>query len=426
MGQPTLPPPSSPLTPRLVRTAWIVVALLWPVALLNYLDRQMLAAMKFSVMGDIPDIALEANWGYMLAQFKWVYAFLSPVGGYIADRYSRRVTICGSLLVWSAVTWATGHVTTYEGLLWTRTLMGISEAFYIPAALALIADYHTGGTRSRAVGIHQTAIYCGIIIGGFSGYVADAPQLGWRVAFDVTGVAGILYALPLFLFLRDAPKVAANSSGTPTLSIGATARELLTNGSFLLLIACFTLPALAGWVVKDWMPAILKEMFQIGQGKAGVSATLYVNLASLAGAFLGGWAADRLMQRTLRGRIIISAIGMSLLIPSLFGVGNSATLTGAILFLILFGLGWGFFDCNNMPILSQIVRPELRATGYGLMNLVSISCGGLADWGFGLLRDRHVPLNIIFGTFASAALLSVVLVLLIKPRPERASSPSHS
>jgi MFS family permease len=426
MGQPTLPPPTSPLTPRLVRTAWIVVALLWPVALLNYLDRQMLAAMKFSVMGDIPDIALEANWGYMLAQFKWVYAFLSPVGGYIADRYSRRVTICGSLLVWSVVTWATGHVTTYEGLLWTRTLMGISEAFYIPAALALIADYHTGGTRSRAVGIHQTAIYCGIIIGGFSGYVADAPQLGWRVAFDVTGVAGILYALPLFLFLRDAPKVAANSSGTPTLSIGATARELLTNGSFLLLIACFTLPALAGWVVKDWMPAILKEMFQIGQGKAGVSATLYVNLASLAGAFLGGWAADRLMQRTLRGRIIISAIGMSLLIPSLFGVGNSATLTGAILFLILFGLGWGFFDCNNMPILSQIVRPELRATGYGLMNLVSISCGGLADWGFGLLRDRHVPLNIIFGTFASAALLSVVLVLLIKPRPERASSPSHS
>ena len=174
------------------------------------------------------------------------------------------------------------------------------------------------------------------------------------------------------------------------------------------------------------MPAILKEMFSIGQGKAGVSATLYVNLASLAGAFLGGWAADRLMRRTLRGRIIISAIGMSLLIPSLFGVGNSATLTGAILFLILFGLGWGFFDCNNMPILSQIVRPELRATGYGLMNLVSISCGGLADWGFGLLRDRHVPLNIIFGIFASAALLSVVLVLLIKPRPEHSSGLNQS
>ena len=419
--------PTPSTSAALIRTAWLVVALLWPVALLNYLDRQMLAAMKFSVMTDIPDIRSDANWGYMLAQFKWVYAFLSPVGGYLADRFSRRITISASLFVWSAVTWATGHVTSYESLLWTRTLMGISEAFYIPAALALIADYHSSRTRSRAVGLHQVAIYCGIIIGGFSGYVADAPHLGWRLAFDVTGVVGILYAIPLLLLLRDAPRATtasiddgaiAAASPRQQLSLGTALKTLLTNGSFLLLVACFTLPALAGWVVKDWMPALLKDMFNIGQGQAGVSATLYVNLASLTGAFLGGWAADRLMRRTLRGRIIISALGMSLLIPSLFGVGNSSTLAGAIVFLTLFGLGWGFFDCNNMPILSQIVGPELRATGYGIMNFVSISCGGLADWGFGILRDRHVPLNLIFGAFAATALVSVLLVLLIKPRPE--------
>jgi MFS transporter, Spinster family, sphingosine-1-phosphate transporter len=435
---------SSTRSHTLARTAWLIVALLWPVALLNYLDRQMLAAMKFSVMADIPDIHSDANWGYMLAQFKWVYAFLSPVGGYIADRYSRRVTISASLFVWSAVTWWTGHVTTYEALLWTRTLMGISEAFYIPAALALIADYHSSRTRSRAVGLHQVAIYCGIIIGGFSGYVADAPDLGWRMAFDVTGVVGIIYAIPLLLLLRDAPRAAttpavshagdmANATDAragvsaqvrPRPSIRMALRTLLTNGSFLLLVACFTLPALAGWVVKDWMPALLKDMFNIGQGQAGVSATLYVNLASLAGAFLGGWAADRLMRRTLRGRIIISALGMSLLIPALFGVGNASTLTAAIVFLTIFGLGWGFFDCNNMPILSQIVGPELRATGYGIMNLVSISCGGLADWGFGVLRDRQVPLNLIFGAFAAVALVSVVLVLMIKPRPEATAAPA--
>ena len=132
-----------------------MVALLWPVALLNYLDRQLLANMKSSVMQDIPSIGSDANWGKMLGQFKWVYAFLSPLGGYIADRFSRRLTICGSLFVWSAVTWVTGHVTTYDGLLWTRSLMGISEAFYIPAALALISDYHAGPTRSRAVGMHD-------------------------------------------------------------------------------------------------------------------------------------------------------------------------------------------------------------------------------------------------------------------------------
>lgn len=403
---------------RSLRTAWLVVALLFPVALLNYLDRQMMAAMKYSVMADIPSIATDANWGMMLGQFKWVYAILSPVGGYIADRFSRRYTICASLFVWSLVTWWTGHVKSYDELLWARSLMGVSEAFYIPAALALIANHHVGETRSRAVGFHQMGIYVGIMIGGFSGYVADAPTLGWRWAFDVTGLAGVLYAVPLLFLLRDAPKhFDPNAAVAPgNTGLGAAAKELVTNRSFILLVLYFTLPALAGWVVKDWMPAILKDKFAIGQGKAGVSATLFVNIASLIGAFLGGWLADRWMRRSERGRIYTSALAMSLLIPSLFGVGNSGTLAVAVFFLVLFGLGWGAFDCNNMPILSQIVRPELRATGYGVMNLVSISCGGFADVAFGALRDRHVPLNVIFGVFAATAMLSVVLVLLIRPK----------
>ena len=401
----------------LSRTAWLVVALLWPVALLNYLDRQMLASMKFSVMADIPSIGSEANWGKMLGQFKWVYALLSPVGGYIADRFSRRYTICGSLFVWSTVTWATGHVTTYDGLLLTRSLMGISEAFYIPAALALIADYHAGHTRSRAVGLHQMAIYVGVIIGGFSGYVADAPALGWRFAFDACGIAGIIYALPLAFLLRDAPKSASTDTfAAPRNSVVQSAKELLGNGSFILLVLYFTLPAMAAWIVRDWMPAILKQQFNIGQGKAGVSAALYWQAAAIGGAMLGGWLADRWMRRNTRGRIFVSALGMCLIIPALFGVGNAGTLGIAITFLALFGLGWGFFDCNNMPILCQIVRPELRATGYGIMNLVSISCGGFADWGFGRLRDLHVPLQVTFGIFASVAAVSAVLVLLIRPR----------
>jgi MFS family permease len=397
--------------------AWLVVALLFPVALLNYLDRQMLATMKSAVEQDIPEVVSQENWGYMLGQFKWVYAFLSPVGGYIADRFSRRYTICASLFIWSAVTWTTGNVATYPGLLWTRTLMGISEAFYIPAALALIADYHAAETRSRAVGLHQIAIYCGVILGGFGGYVSDSPHLGWRFAFTAAGLFGIAYAVPLLWLLRDAPRQ-MEIKGPPQPTPWAAARELLTNFSFILLVLYFTLPALAGWVVRDWMPNILEKRFPIGAGLAGVSATLYANIASLFGAFLGGWAADRLMRLTIRGRIYVSAAGMALIIPALFGVGNAGTLLSAILFLALFGLGWGFFDGNNMPILSQIVRPELRATGYGLMNLVSISCGGLADWGFGALLNRNVPLNIIFSVFAGIALFSAVLVLLIQPRPE--------
>ncbi|KAB2654240.1 MAG: MFS transporter [Verrucomicrobia bacterium] len=400
------------------RYAWLIVGLLVPVALLNYLDRQMIAAMKSSVMNDVTGFSNEKAWGQMLGQFKWVYAFLSPVGGYIADRFGRKFTICGSLFAWSAITFVTGHVTMYDGLLWTRTLMGVSEAFYIPAALALIMDYHTGNTRSRATGLHQMGIYCGVILGGFTGYVADAPALGWRWMFNVTGLVGIIYAPVLLMVLRDVTKQISASDVEKKTRVVTAVCELLSNKSFILLVFYFTLPALAGWVVRDWMPAILQKSFNISQGKAGVSATLYWQAAAILSAFFGGWLADRWMHQSDRGRIYVSAIGMALIIPALFGVGNAPNLHSlslAIASLVLFGVGWGFFDGNNMPILSQIVRPKLRATGYGIMNLVSISFGGFADVGFGALRDRNVALNTIFGVFAGIALLSVVVVLLIKP-----------
>ncbi|AMV39079.1 MFS transporter [Planctomyces sp. SH-PL62] len=417
MSAPSSDPDFPDTSPSLPRIAWMTVAMLAPVALLNYLDRQMLAAMKTSMMADIPDIASRENWGFMLGSFKWVYAVLSPIGGYIADRYSRRLVIVSSLFVWSAVTWVTGYVTTYDGLVATRALMGISEAFYIPAALALITDFHRGSTRSRAVGIHQTGIYAGLILGGFAGHVADAPDLGWRFAFQACGLVGVVYAIPLLLVLRD-PPVRESEREHRGASMGSALGELARNRDFLLLVIYFTLPAMAGWVVKDWMPDILKERFGLTQGNAGVYAVLPVQIASLVGVVFGGWMADMGMRRSDRGRIFVSAVGMILFLPALFGVGLSEHLGLAVAFLILYGIGWGFFDCNNMPILSQIVPPDRRATGYGVMNLVSISCGGFADWGFGALRDRHMPLSVIFGVFALIALVSVAVVLAIRPKPE--------
>lgn len=436
--------------------AWLIVALLFPVALLNYLDRQMLSVMKSSVTSDIPfpqaaasgslgffewlshwlgfkgSFVGEGAWGLMLGQFKWVYAVLSPIGGYIADRFSRKWTICLSLFAWSAVTWMTGQVTTFEGLLWTRTMMGVSEAFYIPAALALIADYHQAHTRSRAVGIHQIGMYCGVIIGGFSGHIADSPDFGWRFAFTLAGIVGVIYAFPLLFIVRDNPlshelRSKARNEGTSSgYSMWTVLRELFGNPSFLFLVICFTFPAMPGWIVRDWMPSILEKQFHLSQGTAGVSATLYSNIACLLAAFGGGMMADYLMKKTQRGRIYVSATGIFLLVPALFGVGNASTLVMAITFLILFGIGWGFFDCNNMPILSQIVRPELRATGYGLMNLVSISSGGFADWGFGILRENGYSLNFSFGVFATFALISVGFMLAIRPRSDLSTIPSSA
>jgi len=392
------------------RTAWLVVALLVPVALLNYLDRQLLAAMKSSVMGDIPDIQTDGNWGRMLGQFKWVYAVLSPVGGWIADRVGRRLTICTSLAAWSVVTWLTGEASSYRELLWTRTAMGFSEAFYIPAALALIADFHIGGSRSTAVGVHQTGIYLGQMLGGLAGFVADAPGYGWQWMFSACGIVGVIYALPLMATLKNPPRTGEEA---PKASPVAAASELFTNRNFLLLVAYFTLPAIAGWVIRDWGPKILRDQFGLTQGRAGMIAVFTVQIASLAGVLCGGLLADRLVRRSARGRIFASALGMVFFLPAMFGIGHAASVPMAIVALAIFGIGWGFFDCNNMPILCQVARPGLRATGYGIMNLVSISCGGLADWAFGRMRDAGWPLNASFAAFASMALVAVGLMLWI-------------
>lgn len=400
---------------RTATGAWLAVGLLWPVALLNYLDRQIFATMKKSIIAGVPDIVTDARFGELMAVFLFSYGLCSPLGGYVADRFSRRWVIMASLTIWSAVTWLTGQARTYDEIWWARALMGISEACYIPAGLALIADFHSDATRSRAVGVHQSGIYAGMILGGAGGYIADSSY-GWRSGFSWFGLAGLLYTAVLFLFLRGAPRPSATSGEVAPVSPGKSLRELLGIGSFLLLVLYFTLPAMPGWVVKSWMPTVLADTFQLGQGKAGVSATLWVTLASLAGVLIGGALADRWMRRTRRGGIYVSAVGVVLCIPALFGIGFAPTLGVAIASLVLFGLGWGFFDVNNMPILCQIVRPELRSTGYGIMNLVSITGGGWAVRKIGALRDAGTPPSQIFSLCAAAATVSIVLVLLIKPR----------
>lgn len=404
--------PSTP-APSPMRTAWLMVVLLLPVALLNYLDRQLVATMQKSIMGSVDDLKTQAQWGHLLAWFKWTYALASPFAGYVADRFGRRHVIALSLFVWSADTWATAHATSYDQLLATRAIMGLSEAFYIPAALALIADHHGTATRSRAVGLHQIGIYVGVMLGSLGGYVADDPALGWRWAFTGLGLLGVVYAFPLWWWLRDTPRARPAEAPRAFAAVG----DLLGNRDFRLLLLYFTLPALAGWVVRDWMPSVLQKELGLTQGLAGVSAVVWWQGAAIVSALGGGWLADRWMRRSPRGRQQVSALGMSLIVPALLGVGiviGQGSLPLAIAFLVLFGLGWGLFDSNNMPILAQIARPDQRATGYGLMNLASISCGGLADVGFGWLRDHQVPLNLIFGGFAAVACLSAWLVLKIR------------
>ncbi len=392
----------------------MVVGLLWPVALLNYMDRQMLAAIRPAIRADIPSIANDQDFGTLMAVFMWVYAFLSPLGGFVADRFNRRWTLIGSLFVWSAVTWLTGHLHTYSQLLWCRAAMGISEAFYMPAALAFIVDFHPGPTHSRAVGFHQSGIYTGMALGGVSGYIAQTTS--WRDCFTWFGWIGVAYAVVLMMTLRNPPREPGTVKSASPVKVMATCRALWTAPAFALLVAYFTLPAIAGWMMKNWLPTFLADRFHLPPGPAGLSASGYIQIASLAGVLLGGVVADFWLRHQVRGRIFTSVSGVLLLAAAMIGVGHAGSFAVAVVFMILFGLGWGFFDCNSMPILCQIVRPEHRATGYGFMNLVSISLGAGATVLLGWMRDHNLRFTLAFTLAAGLAVLGVLLILQVKPR----------
>lgn len=182
---------------------WVVVGLLWFVALLNYMDRQILSTLRPSIAVDIVSLESAAVFGNLMAVFLWIYGFASPVAGIVADKLNRKWLIVGSLFVWSAVTLAMGYATTYEQLYVLRAIMGVSEAFYIPAGLALIADYHTDKTRSLAIGIHMTGLYFGQALGGFGATIASSYS--WQNTFIFFGFIGVLYAaiLSFTLFERQ-------------------------------------------------------------------------------------------------------------------------------------------------------------------------------------------------------------------------------
>lgn len=369
---------------------WIVVGLLWGVALLNYMDRQMLSTMKDAMQVDIVELQSATNFGYLMAIFLWIYALMSPVSDVIADRLSRKWLIVGSLFVWSSVTYLMGIAETFNQVVWLRALMGVSEALYIPAGLSLIADYHTGKSRSLAVGIHMTGLYTGQAIGGFGATVADA--FSWHTTFHWFGIIGIAYAVILMLFLHDkkteilpTEKLQTNPQKEKE-SVFTSLKSLLTNVAFWVILLYFAAPSLPGWATKNWLPTLFAENLDLPMSQAGPISTITIAVSSFIGVLIGGPLSDKWVQKNLRGRVYTGAIGLGLTIPSLLLLGFGHNLVAVVGAGLLFGIGYGIFDTNNMPILCQFVSHKQRATAYGVMNMIGVSAGAfithlLGRWG---------------------------------------------
>ena len=398
--------------------AWSVVGLLFPVAMLNYLDRQMLATMGLSISADFAELQGASgaeNFGRLMSIFLWIYAFCSPLSGLIADRVNRKWLIVFSLGVWSAVTLAMGQVHDYQTLYWLRATMGMSEAFYIPAGLSLIADYHRGATRSLAIGIHMSAIYLGQALGGVGGWVAQ--DISWRVAFGSCGIIGVGYAIVLAFFLQEKSnrhEVAVSPDHGGSILPVKTFSGVHWLG-FILLLLCFCLPSLPGWAIKNWLPTMLQDRFLLDQKSSGLYATLTTASSGFLGVLLGGKVSDMLAKRHLRGRTWTSAAGLLLTVPALAGIGFAPTLPLVVVCAAFYGLGFGMFDANNMPILCQLAPSRFRATGYGLMNFFGIAAGAFLTPLLGRLKDHGVPLATGFAFCAIPAVLAVVLMLLLRP-----------
>lgn len=392
---------------------WLVVALLWVVALLNYMDRQMLSTMQDAMKFDIVELQKAEAFGALMAVFLWIYGIVSPFAGVVADRVSRKKLVVGSLFVWSAVTYLMGYASDFTQLYWLRALMGVSEALYIPSALSLIADWHEGKSRSLAIGIHMTGLYVGQAVGGFGATIA--ATFSWHSTFYWFGIIGIAYSVVLALLLHDKPKtvdaVAASPNPATLMKKESLWRGLsvvLSTWAFWVILIYFAVPSLPGWATKNWLPTLFADNLGLEMAQAGPMSTITIAASSFVGVLLGGVLSDKWVLRNIRGRIYTSAIGLGMTIPALVLLGFGHSVVAVVGAGMLFGIGFGMFDANNMPILCQIISAKYRATAYGVMNMVGVFAGAAVTHLLGKWTDGG---NLGMGFAVLGGIVIVALVL---------------
>lgn len=399
---------------------WLVVGLLWVVALLNYMDRQMLSTMQQNIANDIHALQNAEAFGALMAIFLWVYGISSPFSGAVADRVSRKWLIVGSLGVWSAVTYAMGLCHDFQSLMWLRGIMGISEALYIPSALSLIADYFTGRGRSLAIGLHMTGLYCGQALGGFGSMVASTWS--WQQTFHWFGIIGVAYAIVLIFLLHE--KAGRGVAARPVPSGEAQGRKggkesmlqsfgvVFSTMAFWVILFFFASSSIPGWATKNWLPTLFHDNLDLSMDWAGPMATLTIAVSSFIGVMIGGPISDRWVRSNVRGRIYTSAIGMAMMIPALVFIGLAHNAWLSVLAGLFFGIGYGMFDANNMPILCQFVSSRQRAMAYGLMNSVGVIMGAITTQLLGSLAES-VGLGLCFALMGGILLIALALQLTV-------------
>lgn len=414
---------------------WVVVGMLWFICFFNYADRQAI----FSILP-----VLETQFGFNKAElglismaFTLVYALTAPVAGQVGDRWARKWVILGGLYVWSFITGLTALCSKVWQFVLVRGAEGLGETFYFPASMSLVSDYHTGATRSRAMSIHQTSVYVGTIGGGaLAGWLAQA--YGWQYPFIILGGAGMLLGLVLGALVREPsrneaerlersliidpnpshPEESATFAGAHAVHSGEPERipllqflrEFISTPTAVVLLFAFFGANFVALVFLTWMPTFLKEKFELSLAVAGVGATVFIQTASMVGATIGGFLADRWRQRIPGGRILVQSLGLFLGAPFVFFCGYTRNGYALMAAMTLYGLFKGMYDSNIWASLYDVIPPARRGTVVGFMNLVGWTGGGLGSLAIGVVVYRGMTMSV---AISSTAVLYVVAASLL-------------
>jgi len=411
---------------------WWVVVMLWFVCFFNYADRQAIFSV-FELLKSEMSLS-DVQLGIVGASFMWVYALIGPIAGLVGDRFNRKTLIITGLVFWSLITIATALSTKYSHLVLFRALEGFGEAFYFPASMSMLSDYHQPRTRSRAMSIHQSSVYAGTIAGGsLAGILGQ--QYGWRSSFYLFGLLGILLGVLLLMLLREPDRAGSTDTDQHKVGLSGASKEgpetggvrtsvpaaqgcllsvknllspigeLFANPMVRILTLVFVGANFVAMIFLTWMPSFLFRKFNLSLAMSGVSATAYLQIASVLGVLSGGVLADRLAKRNRAGRMITQAIGLTFGVPFIFLAGWTLSVPVVILALTGFGYFKGFYDANIWASLHDVVRPERRASAVGLMNSIGWIGGGVAPVAIAAASER-------FGMSACISANSVIYLLV--------------
>ena len=415
---------------------WRIVAMLWCISFFNYADRQAI----FSVF---PLLEREMHLtpvqlGLLGSGFAWVYGLAAPLAGIVVDRARRKTVILGGLHAWSVICLATVVSRNFTHLFLFRAAEGLGETFYFPASTSMLSDYHGSRTRSRALGVHQTAVYMGTIGGGFfAGLIAEA--YGWRWSFAVFGGLGVLLGVVLTRFLVEPPRGAAETvdvarafqardrgperaalqeTGSPELGFGAFLRLVGRTPTLLCLLGAFMCANFVAVVLLSWMPKFLYDRFHMGLAMSGLTATVFVQLASMVGAPVGGWLADLWRRQSPRGRMAVQTVGVLGGAPFVVLCGMTASVATLVVSLTLWGFFKGLYDANIFASAFDVVPPEARGRTAGFMNMIGwLAGGGSAPLAIGVIAERTslgAALALTSLVYVAAAALLIAGMMMVK------------